>query len=197
MKDENMAGSFGCSDGIGAEGLQQQCLEMQKGLITTIKHCIIQFWISQGNRATGKKQYLKFGGFRHFHSHIKTQMHFLSATTYDASTELRTIQSSIGFFQRCYPSRGYSKLMEDKKKKRKKKEIHECCSLVSWSQTKAKPRIKIPLVPWHRDILVANNCWASYSLVSWALHLIPGPALLCKHPFGYATLLSSSRSTCA
>lgn len=62
MKDEkNMAGSFGWSDGIDAQGLQQRCLGMQKGLITTIKHCIILFWISQGNRAAGRKQYLKFG----------------------------------------------------------------------------------------------------------------------------------------
>lgn len=142
MKDENMAGSFGCSDGIGAEGLQQQCLEMQKGLITTIKHCIIQFWISQGNRATGKKQYLKFGGFRHFHSHIKTQMHFLSATTYDASTELRTIQSSIGFFQRCYPSRGYSKLMEDKKKRERKKRSMSAAAWFLGHKQKQNPGLK-------------------------------------------------------
>lgn len=27
-------------------------------------------------------------------------------------------------------------------------------------------------------VLVANNCLVSYLLVSWALHLIPGPALL-------------------
>lgn len=109
MKDEkNVASLFGWSDGIDVQGLQQQCLEIQKGLKRTIKHCIIQFWTSQGNRAERKKQYLKFGRFRHFHSHIKTQVHFLSATIYDASTELRTIQSSIGFFQRCYPSRGYS-----------------------------------------------------------------------------------------
>lgn len=46
-----------------------------------------------------RKKYLQFGVGTHFHSHINRQVHFLSATIYDAPTELRTIQGSVRFFQ--------------------------------------------------------------------------------------------------
>lgn len=106
-----MAGWLGWSStSTDAQGLQLSNAEgiNNNNKILLNKSCITQFLVSQGNRAERKKQYLKFGGLRHFHSHIKTQVHFLSATIYDASTELRTIQGSVGFFQGCYPSRGYS-----------------------------------------------------------------------------------------